>query len=139
VRWRRFIDQVAIALLVVATGALAGSACVANQPALDTGDPGFPLGPSSAVPQQVAYTQDLQNSFLIDCVSCHNSRDSQGNYSMSAYADVMKDVRVGDASSKLVVDTQPGGSMYRYFSGDQQMKAAMVFRWVVVYGAAQSR
>ena len=125
---------------MVATGALSASACVTNQPAVDTGDPGFPLGPSSAVPQQIAYTQDLQNFFFADCTSsCHNDRDSRGNYSMSTYADVMKDVRIGDASCKLVVDTQPGGSMYQYFSGDRQTKAAMVFRWVVVYGAAQSR
>ena len=50
----------------------------------------------------------------------------------------MTEVRIGDASCKLVVATQPGGSMYGYFSGDRQMKAAMVFRWVVVYGAAQT-
>lgn len=126
--------------LVVAAGFLSGLACVAKQPALDTGDPGFPLGPSSAVPQRIAYTPDLQNFFFADCTSeCHNTRDARGNYSMSTYADVLKDVRLGDASCKLVVDTQPGGSMYRYFSGDQQTKAAMVFRWVVVYGAAQSR
>jgi len=127
-------------LLVVATGALTGSACVTNQPALDTGDPGFPLGPSSAVPQPIAYTQDLQKFFFDDCTSsCHNNREARGDYSMSTYADVMTDVRPGDASCKLVVDTQPGGSMYRYFSGDQQAKAAMVFRWVVVYRAAQNR
>jgi hypothetical protein len=126
-----------LVLSVVATGAL--SACVTNQPVLDTGDPGFPLGPPSAVPQPIAYRPDLQSFFFEDCVSCHNNREPRGDYSMSTYADVMTAVRIGDASCKLVVDTQPGGSMYRYFSGDQQMKAAMVFRWVVVYGAAQSR
>jgi hypothetical protein len=126
--------------LVVAAGSLSGLACVTKQPATDTGDPGFPLGPSSAVPQQVAYVPDLQPFFFDNCTfSCHNDQDRRGNYSMSTYADVMKAVRVGDASCKFVVDTQPGGSMYQYWSGDQQMKAAMVFRWVVVYRAAQSR
>src|SRR5580765_4132231 len=115
------------ALLVwslAATGAL--SACVTNQPALDTGDPGFPLGPASAVPQPIAYSPDLQPFFFEDCTSCHNTREPRGDYSMATYADVMEDVQIGDASCKLVVDTQPGGSMYRYFSGDQRAKAAMV-------------
>jgi hypothetical protein len=29
--------------------------------------------------------------------------------------------------------------MYRYFTGDAVTKATMVFRWMVVYNAAQSR
>jgi len=32
-----------------------------------------------------------------------------------------------------VVDCAPGGSMYRYFTGDAVTKATLVFRWMVVY------
>ena len=45
----------------------------------------------------------------------------------------------GDASSSVVVDCSPGGSMYRYFAGDAVTEASMVFRWMVVYNGAQTR
>ena len=45
--------------------------------------------------------------------------------------------RPGDASSPVVVDCSPGGSMYRYFTGDAVTKATMVFRWMVVYNACR--
>jgi hypothetical protein len=45
----------------------------------------------------------------------------------------------GDAKSSVVVDCAPGGSMYRYFSGDANTKATEVFRWMVYYNAAQTR
>jgi hypothetical protein len=45
----------------------------------------------------------------------------------------------GDASSSVVVDCSPGGSMYRYFSGDRVTEATLVFRWIVHYNAVQSR
>lgn len=117
---------------------LGAAACVKSQPATDTGDPGFPLGPTGAAAQPVAYT-DLQSMFASDCLECHGFRDVRGNYSMATYDAVLSAVRVGDASCSLVVDTQPGGSMYQYFTGNRELKAAMVFRWVVVYHAQQTR
>jgi hypothetical protein len=51
----------------------------------------------------------------------------------------MSGQRPGDARSSVVVDCAPGGSMYRYFSGDAVTEATMVFRWMVVYNGAQTR
>jgi hypothetical protein len=119
--------------------AAAVSGCVNGQPASDTGDPGFPFGPSASGTQPLAYVQDIKPIFDRDCLSCHSSRDARGDYSVSTYTDVMKDQRPGDAQSSVVVDCSPGGSMYRYFSGDATTKATEVFRWMVYYNAAESR
>jgi Protein of unknown function (DUF3570) len=59
---------------------------------------------------------------------------------MDSYANVMRGVRPGDASSPLVRTTQSRGSMYRYWSGSSRAaKADMVLRWVVTSWAAQTR
>jgi hypothetical protein len=115
------------------------SGCVKAGPATDIGDPGFPFGPSTVGVQPLAFVQDIQPIFNVDCANCHNSFNAQGNYSVSTYASVMSGQRPGDASSSLVVDCSPGGSMYRYFSGDAVTKATEVFRWMVVYNAAETR
>jgi len=115
------------------------SACVQGRRATDTGDPGFPFGPSAIGAQTIAYVQDIKPIFDRDCVSCHGVRDRAGNYSAMTYADVIAGQRPGDARSSLVVDCSPGGSMYRYFSGDAVTEATMVFRWMVYYDALQSR
>ena len=115
------------------------SACVQGQPATDVGDPGFPFGPTAVTTQPLAYAQDIKPIFDRDCLSCHSTRDARGNYSVSTYAEVMNDQRPGDASSSVVVDCSPGGSMYRYFSGDAVTKATVVFRWMVYYHAAPTR
>jgi hypothetical protein len=115
------------------------SACVQGQPATDTGDPGFPFGPSTVSVQTLAYVQDIKPFFDVDCASCHGVREDAGSYSVSTYANVMAGQVAGDASKPLVVDCSPGGSMYRYFSGDAVTKATKVFRWMVYYNALQSR
>jgi hypothetical protein len=130
-RWPRTCGLVCIAV--------AASSCVQAQRATDVGDPGFPFGPSAIGVQPLAYVQDIKPIFDRDCLSCHSSREARGNYSVSTYADVMNDQRAGDASSSVVVDCAPGGSMYRYFSGDATTKANVVFRWMVYYNAAQTR
>ena len=58
---------------------------------------------------------------------------------MRSYADTIAGQRPGDASSSVVVDCSPGGSMYRYFTGDAVTEATLVFRWMVVYNGMQSR
>jgi hypothetical protein len=58
---------------------------------------------------------------------------------MTTYSGVMRAVRVGSASSALVIVTRTGGSMNRFFSGDRAAKAAMVNQWVVTDGALASR
>lgn len=115
------------------------SACVQGQRATDAGDPGFPFGPSAIGAQKLSYTQDIKPILDRDCASCHGGGREDGNYSVKTYAAVMAGQRAGDASSSLVVDCAPGGSMYRYFSGDAVTNATMVFRWMVYYNAAQSR
>ena len=115
------------------------SACVQGQRATDTGDPGFPFGPSAIGTQTIAYTQDIKPIFDRDCLSCHSQRNARGNYSVATYADTVAGQRPGDASSSVVVDCSPGGSMYGYFSGDAATSATMVFRWMVYYNAQQTR
>jgi hypothetical protein len=134
---RPFLSVMVWACVVITSCAI--SACVKANSATDTGDPGFPFGPSNVGGQPLAYVQDIQPIFAFDCASCHSSFNARGNYSVATYADVLNGQRPGDASSSLVVDCSPGGSMYRYFSGDAVTKATEVFRWMVVYNAGQTR
>jgi mono/diheme cytochrome c family protein len=124
---------------LLCTAALGASACVQGQRATDTGDPGFPFGPSGVGLQPIAYVQDIKPIFDRDCASCHGQREAAGGYSVRTYADTIAGQRPGDASSSVVVDCSPGGSMYRYFSGDRVAGATLVFRWMVYYNAMQSR
>ena len=123
-------------LIVIAVMA---SGCVQAQKATDVGDPGFPLGPSAIGVQPLAYVQDIKPIFDRDCLECHSSRSDRGDYSVSTYTSTMAGQRPGDARSSVVVDCAPGGSMYRYFSGDAVTKATAVFRWMVVYNGAERR
>jgi len=79
----------------------------------------------------VAYSPDLQPIFNTDCTSCHGSNRPSGNYSMTTYNGVMKAVRVGSASSALVIVTRSNGSMYRFFTGNRAAKSALVNQWVI--------
>jgi hypothetical protein len=125
-----------ILLILVACG---WSGCVRSRPATDTGDPGFPFGPSAMGVQPLAYIPDIKPILDRDCQWCHSQRDARGNYSVSDYAAVVNGQTPGNAHSSLVVDCAPGGSMYRYFTGDATTEATEIFRWVVVYNAAASR
>jgi hypothetical protein len=136
---RRRTSGRAFALFVLASGSIVWSACVKGQKATDTGDPGFPFGPTSIGVQPLAYTQDIKPIFDRDCLSCHSSGNARGNYSVTSYVDVMNGQRPGNAQSSLVVDCAPGGSMYQYFSGDAVTEATEVFRWMVYYNAAETR
>jgi mono/diheme cytochrome c family protein len=89
--------------------------------------------------QPIAYVQDIKPIFDRDCLNCHGDRRAAGNYSVRSYADTIAGQRPGDASSSVVVTCSPGGSMYRYFSGDATTKANVVFRWMVYYNAAETR
>ena len=130
--WRAWL------LLLLPTSALV-CACVQGQPATDTGDPGFPFGPSAIGVQPIAYVQDIKPIFDRDCLNCHGGREAASNYSVRSYDATISGQRPGDASSRVVVDCAPGGSMYRYFTGDAVTKSTLVFRWMVVYNAMQSR
>ena len=58
---------------------------------------------------------------------------------MTTYNAVIRDVQPGDPNCNLVKLTRPDDAMYQNFSGDRAAKAALVYDWVVKYGAAQSR
>jgi hypothetical protein len=118
---------------------LSASACVQGRSATDTGDPGFPFGPSAVGVQTLSYVQDIKPILDHDCLSCHSSRDARGNYSVSTYADVLNGQTPGDAKSSLIVTGSPGGSMYQYYTGDAVTRSTMVFRWLVYYNALQTR
>jgi hypothetical protein len=125
------------------------AACIKAQPPTDTGDPvANPTAPTTVTPgtagpaQPLAYDPDLKGIFASDCVTCHGGFRVDGNYRMTTYQEVMRDVVAGNASSRLVTITQSNGSMYRYWSGNttsRQAKAKMVRDWVVTDKAAQTR
>jgi hypothetical protein len=127
------------AACVVLAAACASASCVQGQRATDSGDPGFPFGPSAVSVQPLAYVPDIKPILDGDCLSCHSNRRARGNYSVETYAATMQGQTPGDARSSIVVDCAPGGSMYGYFSGDATTAATEIFRWIVVYGGAQSR
>jgi len=133
----RAITSLIVGLLLAACIGLVG--CVKGQMATDVGDPGSPFGPTPVDGRDFAYVQDIKPILDRDCLECHSARDARGNYSVQTYADVMNGQTPGNAKSSLVVDSAPGGSMYQYFTIDPLTKATMVFRWMVVDGAAQSR
>jgi len=141
----------AAALLLMA---LTSAACVKAKPPTDTGDdstatnpiapttPGDPTSGTSDQTSPLAYNQDLKAMFASDCVSCHGNGRADGGYRMTTYAEVMTDVRPGNAYSILVQVTQRNGSMYRYFSGStttRQAKSDAVRTWIVTDKAQENR
>ncbi len=145
-------------LTFLAATALCASACVQAQPPTDTGDPVVttpaspsaptpttpttPTPPTASDPNALAYDPDMKLIFASDCVICHGGVRVDGNYRMTTYAQVMQDVRAGNASSRLVTITQQNGSMYRYFSGSsatRQTKATQIRTWVVTYNAQEKK
>jgi hypothetical protein len=135
----------AAALVLIAVLSFAG-ACVKANPPTDVGSPVSPSSatggtttPTPSTTGPLAYTPDMKPIFDSDCVYCHGNSRPAGNYSMSTYTAVMRDVVPGNASSRLVTTTQSGGSMYRYWTGNRATKAALVRAWVVDNKAAQTR
>ncbi len=143
----------ALLILAALAAMIPAAACVQAKPPVDTGaDPVTATsgtttptpGTSSPSPTptptpttNLTYTQNLRAVFNSDCVVCHGSSGAAAGYSMATYASVMRDVIPGNANSRLVVWTQPNGTMYRYFSGNRASKADMVKQWVVNNNAAQ--
>ena len=138
------VAKALILLLVAALVSFIAAGCIKGQAATDSGDPGFPFGPSAISTQQLAYVPDIKPILDRDCLSCHRSNgrgedDRAGGYSVSTYADVLAGQTPGDAKSSLVRTCAPGGSMYQYLSGDAQTSATVLFRWLVYYYGAQTR
>ena len=151
-RWAKFAPGVILSALVFVAVAFTAAACVQQNPPTDVGNPASPSAPNTntqpqpAAPtpaptpgQALSYNQDLKPIFDSDCVFCHSGSRPSAGYSMSTYAGVMRDVAPGNPNSRLVIWTQPGGSMYRFWSGSASQKAAEVRQWVVTYNAQQAR
>jgi hypothetical protein len=80
--------------------------------------------------------------FNADCVLCHGPTRADGNYRMDTYAAVTREAQSLSVRSGVVETTQPGHSMYPYWSGSEatrQAKAATVLSWVVTYRAQEKR
>lgn len=139
---------VAVLLTALVTGA-----CITRDPAVDLGNdvtsptstapPTTTTPPATTTPTPgtitVAYTQDIAPILRADCQRCHSGSRPDAGYSVDSYALTMREVRVGDARSRLVTSTQSRGSMYRYWSGNAATKAELVRKWVVENAAAQDR
>lgn len=135
------------------SAAVAGAACITRDPNVDTGNeitsPTVSTGttpttePTSPTPAPgtvtVAYNEDIAPILRADCQRCHGGSRPDAGYSVDTYALTLREVRIGDARSRLVTSTQSRGSMYRYWSGNAAAKAELIRKWVVEYGAAQSR
>jgi uncharacterized membrane protein len=87
----------------------------------------------------LAYVPDVKPILDADCVRCHSAGNARGGVSLSTYAEVMRTVTPGSASSALVTSTRAGGSMNRYFSGSATAKAETTRSWVVDYRAVETR
>lgn len=91
--------------------------------------------PSNAT--SITYTADIQPILQSDCTACHNSSSRSGGYDFTSYSGVMQAVIPGNASSPLVVATQPGGLMYSMLRTSAPEKSATIRRWVVDFNAVQ--
>ena len=113
------------------------AACVGKQPPSDTGNVVSPNAPSlPSLQQALAYEPDMRPLFASDCLYCHGGYRVDDGYSMSTYADVIRDL------SGVVNTTQPGKKMYPYWSGSEATrlaKAELTRRWVQVYNAQRTR
>ena len=87
--------------------------------------------PAPAGGTAVAFDQDIAPVLRTDCTGCHAA--------FLSYAGTLQYLQPGNAGSMLVRVTQPGGMMYGHLSGDRAAKADLIRRWVVDYGAQQSR
>jgi len=142
--WKRAVALLALGVMTacsngVPLGPATPTTTASTTPAPTTPTtPPTPATPTSATSSTVAYTPDLQPIFNSDCVPCHGGRSPAARYSMTTYAGVMAAVSSRNASSALVIVTQPGGLMYSFLSGDRVGKAAMIRAWVL-NGAPQNR
>lgn len=87
----------------------------------------------------VAYVQDIKPILDTDCIVCHSGRNAPNGLELTTYANVLRVVQPGNANSRLIVMTQPGGQMFGNFSGDRQAKSTLIRRWVVESNAAENR
>jgi hypothetical protein len=86
---------------------------------------------------RITYNTDIRPIMQSDCVMCHGGPDPSAGRDFSTYNGVMTVVRPGDATSRLIQMTQPGGRMHTYLTGDRVGKAETIRRWIVEFAAAE--
>jgi len=87
----------------------------------------------------VAYVNDIKPILDSDCIVCHGPSVHEEDVRLDSYANVMKVVRAGSASSLLVQVTRSNGIMFPNLTGDRAAKSALILAWVVNNNAAESR
>jgi mono/diheme cytochrome c family protein len=87
-------------------------------------------------PDRVTYEEVIQPLFEQRCVSCHSGSSPAARYDMTTLegiqgngTDDIPNAIAGDPQSLLVVKSQPGESMNRYYVG--QAEVDLVVKWVV--------
>ena len=125
-------------LLSLAFLTLTGSACQygVSTPTSPSSGTGSGTGGSTGS-TSLTYTKDIQPVLSSDCVRCHGPSRRDAGVDLSTYANVMKTVTVGSASSRLILATRPGGIMYGQFRGSAGTKAGLIYDWIMTSGAAQ--
>jgi hypothetical protein len=127
--------------LIVTTAACGGggSSPSAPSPVTTTPPPASGGGTGSSATVAVAYNQDIKPILDTDCIVCHRGPGAPLGLELTTYANVLRVVQPGNANSRLVLMTQPGGPMYINLSGDRAAKSALIRSWVVDNNAAENR
>lgn len=124
------MERVFVRVNGLAAAALAGMllmAACSERRGLPTAAPG---------PDRVTYEGVIQPLFEQRCVSCHSGGSPAASYDMTTLegikgngSDDTPNAIAGDPQSLLVVKSQPGGSMNRYYVGQAELD--LVVKWVV--------
>lgn len=94
---------------------------------------------STTTTTALAYNQDIKPILDSDCIVCHGPSVHEDDVRLDTYANVIKVVRAGSASSLLVQVTRSNGIMFPNLTGDRAAKSALILAWVVNNNAAESR
>ncbi len=80
---------------------------------------------------KLTYKDDIKKILDENCVRCHNS--SSSDFDLSTYFGIIQSgVAIpGDANSKIIKATQPGGSMRDFLGENPSVKADKIKKWVV--------
>jgi hypothetical protein len=129
-----------VSLFVTLMGLAAGCQYGVTTPTSATGSGSGTGSGGTSGSTSLTYTKDIQPVLASDCVQCHGPSRREAGVDLSTYANVMKTVTPGSASSRLILVTRSGGIMFGQFSGNSSTRAAkatLIRDWIVSSGAAQ--